>query len=604
MVSSRFFLVGLALATAFALRVFRRYRPFPSDDDFAYIPVAWAAQNPALYPRDALVQQYQLLHHAPMWSLLVNGAESTVGLVWGFWLLTMALTVASVFAVLQLMRIAGATGYLLPMAVALAFATWVGGFGRGAVEGAFGNGLHIQWVAVCMLLWCYVAFATGRHLIAGVLLGVTFLAHPQVGLHGVFVLTIAALASERPVRGFLMTAIVAAVLASPVVLPLTRGLFDERREPGWSDVDLIHLVYLFRLPNEYTFAGTTTGDAVLFAVKGLIGVVGVLWLLRLERSPAARALGGLFLGHAVLLFVATIQMGGWGSHIWGERLTPYLLGLSRTTPVFLVLGGTLAVAVIERRLQRGSVPAYLERIRSVARGVEAWLPAHSLRMIGMVLSLGVVVLALVASRHIHGASRLAYTAPVLLGVVALLRARRHQRSTAEAAVAMSVAVICLAWIVAFHPRAAVVGPEKAGVFSWSRQSTLDTALFIVPPGLQEFRLYTRRSVYVDVKLFSPAVPSAGPLWRQRLVHVAAPDTATLEYRGWPGMNDVWDRSYAAHNTPERIGWLLRSTGANFFVRDLAAPATRPMAPNAFASVGLTIAYRNQRYEVYELGTPR
>ena len=120
------------------------YWPFPSGDDFAYIPVAWAAHDPALYPRDVLVQQCQLLLHAPVWSLLVNGAESTISLVLGFWLSTMALTVGSVLAVLRLMRIAGATGFLLPVGVALAFVTPVGGLGRGAYEGAFGNGLHIS----------------------------------------------------------------------------------------------------------------------------------------------------------------------------------------------------------------------------------------------------------------------------------------------------------------------------------------------------------------------------------------------------------------------------------------------------------------------------
>ena len=67
------------------------------------------------------------------------------------------------------------------------------------------------------------------------------------------------------------------------------------------------------------------------------------------------------------------------------------------------------------------------------------------------------------------------------------------------------------------------------------------------------------------------------------------------------MRDPWDRSYAAHNTPERIAWLLSRTGADFFVRDLATPGATLMAPEALASVGLTVAYRNQRYEVDELG---
>jgi hypothetical protein len=376
----------------------------------------------------------------------------------------------------------------------------------------------------------------------------------------------------------------------------------ERHDTGWNDADLIRRVYLLRLPYEYTFAGTTRTAATIFAGKVLLSVVGVLGLRRLEQSPATRALTGLFVGHGFLLIAALLQMAGWGPRIWGESLGPYLLGLSRTTPLFVILGGTLAVVAVERSLERWPVGFPRQRILAVIDNVEARLLSTSTRMTCMAMLLVVVGLALFASRYIRAASGLTYIVPLILGVIAWRRARRGQELTAETTVAFSVAVICLTWIVATHPRAAAVAPEKAGLFAWSGQSTPDTALFIVPPGLLEFRLYARRSVYVDIKLFSPAVPSAGPLWRQRLVQVAAPDAATFEYRGWPGMRDPWDRSYAVHNTPERIAWLLRSTGADFFVRDLAAPVAKQIGPEALASVGLRVAYRNQRYEVDELGS--
>ena len=243
-----------------------------------------------------------------------------------------------------------------------------------------------------------------------------------------------------------------------------------------------------------------------------------------------RALIGLFVGQGLLLIAAVLQMGGWGPRIWGESLGPYLLGLSRTTPLFVILGGTLAVVAVERSLERWPVAVPRRRVLFAIDNIEARLFSTSPRMICMAMLLGGLGLALLASRNIRAASRLTYVVPLVLGVIAWRRARRGQGLTAETTVAFSVALICLTWIVATYPRAAAVNPEKAGLFSWSGQSTRDTALFIVPPGLMDFRLYARRSVYVDVKLFSPAVPSADPLRRQRLVEVAAPDAATLEHR--------------------------------------------------------------------------
>jgi hypothetical protein len=125
----------------------------------------------------------------------------------------------------------------------------------------------------------------------------------------------------------------------------------------------------------------------------------------------------------------------------------------------------------------------------------------------------------------------------------------------------------------------------------------------VPPGLERFRFYARRSVYVDLKLFSPAVPRAGPLWRTRLEEVADPDAATLQPRGWPSIETPWDRSYAARNTPERIAWLLRYTGADFFVSQAGIPGAAPISEDTLASAHLVCAYRNDRYEVYQLADP-
>jgi hypothetical protein len=244
-VSPRLFVWILALATALALRAGRDYRPFPAPDDLAYIPLVWAAGDPALYPRDTLVQEYQVLLHAPLWKALVVTLESTVGLALGFWIVTTLLTVASVFALASLLGLTGAGGFFLPVAAVLAFGASVG-LGRGKFDGALGNSVQIQWVTLCLLLWCYGAFARGRHLAAGVLLGVAFLSHPQVALHGAFVVTVAALAHPRTaVRAIAVTAAAAAAVGAPALIPVGRRLLDSRATSVWSDADLIRGVTCF-----------------------------------------------------------------------------------------------------------------------------------------------------------------------------------------------------------------------------------------------------------------------------------------------------------------------------------------------------------------------
>jgi len=602
--SPRIFLGILALLTALALRVGRKYRPLPSDDDFAYIPTVWAAVDPALYPRDTLVQEYQVLLHAPLWKVLVVTAESTLGLTLGFWVVTILLTIASVLAMARLLRLTGAPGYFLPVAAVLAYGASVG-LGRGEYEGALGNGVHIQWITLCLLLWCYDALARGRHVAAGVLLGIAFLSHPQVALHGAFVVAVATLAHPRSaVRAIGLTAGIAAVVGAPTIVPVALSVVQSSTTAAWSDADLIRRAYLFRLPGEYTFEHTSLRDGLLIVTLGLAGVAGALILRRLQWPRSTRVLVGLFTGHAVLLLATVIHMGGLGPDSWRETwLAPYLLGLSRTTPLFGVLGCTIAVAAFERCLDRGPVRTWARTISQVTGGSEATRLSWHIRWLLVATLIAIIGLSLVASRNLAHVGKLVYLIPVVLGVFAWRRSRRGRPLTTLSTVAGVVALACLAWLMAHDRKAAPVPPQQDGLFEWVQRSTPGAALFIVPPGMEKFRYYARRSIYVDLKLFSPAVPRAAPVWRTRLEEVADPDAATLQQRGWPGLRVHWDRSYAARNTPARIAWLLRRTGADYFVRDVEVRGAAPISQDALSRAQLLSAYGNGRYEVYRLAVP-
>jgi hypothetical protein len=602
LVSSRLFLWSLALVTALALRAGREYRAFPAPDDLVYVPLVWAAGDPALYPRDTLVQEYQFLLHAPLWRVMVVTAESTLGLPWAFWIATTLLTIASVLAVAWLLRLMGAAGYFLPVAAVLAYGASVG-LGRGKYDGALGYSVQIQWVALCLLLWCYGAFAQGRQLAAGALLGVAFLAHPQVALHGAFVVTVAALAHVRSaIRAISITAATAAVVGAPAIIPIVRSLVPNQATIAWSDADLIRLGYLFRLAGEYTFESTSVRDVLLIAALGVSGVAGALLLRRAHWSRPTRVLVGVFTGHALLLMATVVHLGNLGPDSWRDTwLLPYLLGLSRTTPLFGVLGGTIAAAAVEQSLDRDVLYVWARRIRST-RGVETALSWHTGGPLSATLA-AIIGVALFTSRYPDYVRKLVYLIPVVVGAFGWLRARRGQSLTSAGIVASAVAVGCLGWEALYDRKVAPVAAEEAGLFEWAQLSTPGPALFIVPPGMEEFRFYARRSVYVDLKLFSPAVPRAAPVWRMRLEEIADPDTATLQSRGWPSIESPWDRRYAARNTPERIAWLLRTTGADYFVSQVGLPGAASISDDALASARLASAYGNDRYNVYRLADP-
>jgi hypothetical protein len=212
-------------------------------------------------------------------------------------------------------------------------------------------------------------------------------------------------------------------------------------------------------------------------------------------------------------------------------------------------------------------------------------------------------LALLASRTHPHVAKLVYLIPVFVGALGWMLARHGRPLTPVVALAGAVALACLGWSAVHDRKVAPVPSREAGLFEWVQRSTPGTALFVVPPGMDTFRYYARRSVYVDLKLFSPAVPRAVPVWRTRLEEIADPDPATLQHHGWPDIEVHWDRRYAARNTPERIAWLLRHTEADYFVSRSGLPGAAQLWDDTLASAHLVVAYHNDRFDVYRLSNP-
>ena len=551
----------LVVATAFLLRAVRGYRPFPSIDDFAYIPLARAAVFPELFLRDEMVLEFVL--HAPVWTWAVWLSERVIDMATLFWLWTMLLSIATVWAGFRLLRALGAGGVLLPLLCWIAFAGRVNGLMRGQYDGVLGDAFHVQWLALCLLLWAYVAFVERKGLLSGVLLGLTAIAHPVVAAHGAFALVVAGLVAGEGARA-LLAGLAAAVVSAPFSLPLLYRLTQARTDVAVEAAEVIRTGYLFRAPHEYSLDYTTNGELAFLAMAVLAGAAGVALLLRGKDHRPAGILAGILLGQVILSAAALLVHGPWAAGGMSERSTlPYLLHLSRTSPLLLVLGAAPALAAMEsgsgHRPLRWALAFVLAGLL-----LFPWSPG----VVWFVLLTGLALL------HRHG-----------LG----------PRHVPQVALAVAAAV-AFAQVVASDKLEAAISPDRQALYTWVREGTPLEAMFIVPPGFQQFRTYTDRGVYVDFKLFASATPGAIAEWRRRLELIAAPDSATLGRRGWPGIA-AWDSAYARHNTPARIARLLRETGTDYFVLDLASA---PPGAASRASKDITTAYVGGRYRVLTL----
>jgi hypothetical protein len=566
--------LAIVVATGLLVHLAVGYRPLPSLDDFAYLPVFRHAADPSLYPHDVLLQQMSL--HSVGWYWLFRLADATVGVARGFWIATVLLGIATVAGAYRLSRSLGMSPALFPVLALLAFASQLNGIGRGAYDGAFGAAMHGQWLALCCLLFAYAAFVRSRPLASGIALGLATLSHMSVAIHGGFVLSVATLLSPGPkIRPLATIALASMLLGAPALAPLLSHLVHSQAT-SWSTTQIIDSGYLFRLPHEYTLDIGSTGNlgALLLA---LAGIAGALFLRRSPVERAAARMMALAFGQASLLVLAAVFYDG----LPHASLLPYLLAFTRTSPLLVVILWTVALAGLDRFFVERSSP----------------VPFHLLA--GVALALAVVFeLRLFVSWNAASCSLLA-----LGGLLCALRVTGIDARLPQPVLAGMLAVVAL---IAGGETArrdvldAVPPPEAAELYAWSRTSTPPEATFIVPPGFETFRWFAERGAYVDFKLFPPATLESVSAWRERLDDVAEPDRRALELSGWRAARE-FDRCYASRNTPDRIAELLARTGADFFVWDADGLRIPPLAhaPRQ-PSAKLAQVFANSRFTVYRL----
>ena len=409
----------LVTTTTLVMRANNGIRPFPSVDDFAYLPQARRFLNHDLFPDDVFISASIL--HAPAWAAVTWLSEHTVGLALGFYIVVLLLSLFTVLAVWKLMRILGGSGALLPAAAILAFANRAPGLGRGLHDGAFGDGFHTQWLALCFMLWVYAAWLEAKPLRTGILLGLCLAAHPVVGVHAVIVLGIATIVALGDFAALLVIFFAAAIISAPVVMPILIALARSFGGPSWPASELIEKGHLFRTPHEFTLEQTSSGAAMTLVLLFVLGLVGSILLTQLRSGKCTPEIAGLLSGHVFLAGAFVVFHGDLLPEAWRHVSTlPYLLHLSRTTPVLVVLASVLSVAALEAMFETINPRApFLASLRIIFLVALIFLFAVYVEWTGFLFVLLVLSGLLISFRRSDRATLFIIGAMVLLAVVGL-----------------------------------------------------------------------------------------------------------------------------------------------------------------------------------------
>jgi len=520
-------MIAWAVAVALGAHVLYGYSPFPLVDDFAYAPLSEAWADPGLYPRDDQLHGYT--NHAWVYTAVYLASKATIGVVTGFWIANVVLTVASVLALCAIMARFGVPGAGLPLALAIGVVVMIPGVGRGTFGGYVSLFFHHQWVALMLVMWAFAATLGRRPGLAGALLGAAAYAQPMSALHGAFTVAVAGLTQGRSgARALGVTAAAAIVVSSPVEYAVIASMLSEAGAPAPAD-RLAEDAYLFRAPHHYTLPPWPVLLGWGYLALGLISAA----LLRRLRPAEGTAALGLIAGLGVLLLVSTVFYFGFET----RSLPILMLDATRSSPLLFAVSATLFATVTEIRAEAG--PRGL-----IARPIAAFLVAAALAT------------ALATANAMP-------TGP-FFALAGLLILAAPGRAVPKAAFG---AVLAGLFVYAVPERLVQREPpsKDAAMFDWARTQTAMDALFIVPPGMMEFRLFAKRSVYANFKLFSVTQPAQAWLTRQRLEQIARPDPETASARGWTGIV-LWDRSYLRNATCAGMLALMEQSGADYFVR--------------------------------------
>lgn len=375
--------------------------------------------------------------------------------------------------------------------------------------------------------------------LAGLALGAAAHAEPVTALHDALAVAAACAATGRPgLRALGRTALAGCATALPVIYSAAVTASGEAIPAG----QLIEEGYLFAAPARFRLARAEVLLGWGYLALGLLAGLGLF------QAAATLFRAALTAGFAPL----------------------YMLDATRSSPLYFALSATLFAAAAERQSAR----------RLTADG---WRSLKPLAAAGAI-AVGLMVANALATGWLF----------LLAGLLVIAT---PDRAVPRVALAATLVLIFVMAIPRFHLRAPA-GAQRIAMFEWASRETPADALFIIPPGMTDFRLFARRSIRAESGLFA-ADPRREWFARERMLQAAQPDPEALALQGWPAM-ERWDRTYAAAADCRGIARLLDATGTTYFVLPVretdigrSAPDCGAGLPAVFENSGFTVDHARQ-----------
>jgi len=463
--------------------------------------------------------------------------------------LTLGLTLLIGLVMLWIARAVGAAGWFVPLAFLLANVVEIRGIGRGAYGGSFGDHFHLQSLAITLGLVAFLTVLRSQWLWAGVALGLAALAQPVLAFHAAFAVGCYLLAQGRSgFRPLIIVAVISMVVAAPALASLLKLEFG-------AAIDTERVIedgYLWRADHHYRL------PVLQYMLLGLYATMGLI---------AARRLGlgaGLVLGLALLgMFCWVFYDDSLGLQTFSTQ--PYILDLSRSSPILWVLASALAAAGVEVSWRTG------DRIT-----------------VGLIGCIAILIVIMNFHWDMFALAALILSLTSVAGLVVRIRFLP--------AVSAAIGVVATAVSISTASVPIDRDPNHSAFYEWARDKTPKDAIFVAPPFIAEIRELAQRPVWVDFRAVSMSQPDQIMLSRQRHELITPEFDDLPDIGGWIGAR-VWTVVYALKHDASSIAAVLDETQAAYFV------TYQPDEPLEIAGAGLKIAYADEHVLVLEVGRP-
>ena len=502
---------------------------FETNDQYQYLLLPYRSIYNDFLPGDWFT--WQTSHYHVTFSWLIRGLHALFGaelfpfVIFGLHVFVLVLLSYALLALARAMRLHWGAAGIAVLAVSFVSRTGIG-------ETVVNHGVLLPAdIALPFLLLGLCYWIVRKNIRAGLFLGLAGLIHANFAVLGPLVIAVPELVSiirTRQLRSSIIMMGAFVVVASPTLIATISAFFASDSAP-----DSLTILFNIRSPHHYNFSLSTSSE--LFYTLTLIITGLPVWIVSKRGSFRHTQVFASLVGAMVIASVATVSQQPLLVRLFFWRLSIPLLLLSTLAVGEIIVGAFSKRTPLNTIL---AISAVSVLAAFSANGAFKWSPDIVLRGYAWMLpaSLGFVVVIILGRFHKKTTDYLCLFFAAIPVVVAILVSRpvpvaepKHQIVWAQAKKKWST-------FSKFDKRRIFGLKSQKPIYSWIRKHAPKDALFLIPPGNNDFRFATGRGIFVDWKC-CPMKGDEIQEWRRRmLAAMGVRDFPAKGYRLYPASN--------------------------------------------------------------------